>query len=51
MKSDIEKRLHDYGEMLANEIMQIQNGELEDYTDELKELGEKLKEEICLKRR
>ena len=32
MKSDIEISLHDYGDMLANEIMQIQNGELEDYT-------------------
>ena len=46
MKSDIEKRLHDYEEMLANEIMQIQNGELEDFSEELKELGKQLQEEI-----
>ena len=50
MKSDIEKRLHDYGEMLANEIMQIQNGELEDYTNELKELTKQLQEEMSLNR-
>ena len=48
MKSDIEKRLHDYGEMLANEIMKIQNGELEDFSEELKELGKQLQEEIYL---
>jgi hypothetical protein len=50
MKSDFEKRLHDYGEMLANEIMQIQNGELEDYTNELKELTKQLQEEMSLNR-